>query len=85
LCGNCAAILGRRPLTLPELRAELAPAGERRQRDRRRRARRAAGDRRDVEGVFSRSDDAAAALRSDARSRGRRAGAGVEPRARGAR
>ncbi len=41
LCGNCNAIAGhRRQLTLDELRAEVAPPGDRRRRDRRRGSRR---------------------------------------------
>ena len=35
VCGNCAAVLGRRPLTLEALRAEVRPASDRRQADRR--------------------------------------------------
>jgi hypothetical protein len=42
LCGNCAAIVGRRPLSLEALRAEVGPSpGDRRSQERRR-----AGDRR---------------------------------------
>jgi len=44
LCANDAAIAGRRPLTVAELRAEVFPAGDRRQGDRRRADRRNFGD-----------------------------------------
>jgi hypothetical protein len=47
LCGNDAAIAGRRSVTLAELRAELQPSSDRRQDDRRRRDRRSYRDRRD--------------------------------------
>lgn len=40
LCGNCAAIAGRRVLELEELAAEIRPASDRRRGDRRRSDRR---------------------------------------------
>lgn len=58
LCANCAAILGRRPITLDELRAEVLPPNDRRQSDRRRGAdRRAALDRRHLLDVTKMLDD----------------------------
>jgi hypothetical protein len=42
LCANCAQVRGRRPVTLEDLRAEILPAGDRRQGDRRRTERRVA-------------------------------------------
>lgn len=50
LCGNCAAILGRRRVTLDELRAELRAAGDRRGLGRRRGYERRTDERRSREG-----------------------------------
>jgi hypothetical protein len=48
LCGNCATLVGRRPIRLDDLRAELRPDGDRREMDRRRGGERRRSNRRDV-------------------------------------
>lgn len=70
LCGNCSTILGRRPMTLAELTAEVCPEGDRRRASSRRMSERRAVNERRSQADLDRLADLAAEER---RAAGRRA------------